>query len=170
MSPPARPRASAGPRPRALLATPLESARPHARGPVVRDGDASAPRDAGVGFRAGAKTGSSTPPADDECDSDQHAAREQPCDDALGNGPEMAKSPAAAVVGPLRELDVADDRVELPVAQLLFPEARHDPGADAHRLGDLSRRRLVEYGRNRADDKTARTCDLMTARAMLGEE
>src|SRR5581483_157486 len=56
------------------------------------------------------------PLADREAQADERAGGEEPRHEPLRHGPEMAERPAAAVVRVLRQLDVADDRVELPVA------------------------------------------------------
>src|SRR6266511_4443941 len=72
--------------------------------------------------------------ADDDRDEDEDASGNQPRDDPLGNRPKVAQSPPPAVVGILRQQDVADDRIELPVADLLLREARHQVRADPDRL------------------------------------
>src|SRR5579884_1957216 len=60
------------------------------------------------------------PLADHHADRDERERRDEPRDQALGHGAEMTDRPAAAVVRVLRVLDVPDDRVELPVGDLLL--------------------------------------------------
>src|SRR3954464_14483278 len=84
------------------------------------------------------------PLPDDETDSEQRGAGDEPRDEAFGNRPDIPERPAAAVVGMLRVLDVADDRVELAVADRLRRERRHHVRADADGFGDLRRGRVTE--------------------------
>src|SRR5207302_10970812 len=81
-----------------------------------------------------------------------------------------AKPPTAGPVRVLRELDVTDDRVELPVAEIPLRELRHHVRPDPYRLGDLKRRRVDERGRERARDDSALRDDLVTTGAVLREQ
>src|SRR6185437_16834311 len=83
---------------------------------------------------------------------------------------EVAESPAAGPRRAMREPDVTDDRVELPVAERALRELRHHVRPDSHRLGDLARRRLHEIRRQRSGHVAALRHDLVTAGAVLGEE
>src|SRR5438034_4704725 len=82
----------------------------------------------------------------------------------------MSDRPAAAVVGMLGVLNVADDRVQMPVADLLLREPRHQVGPDADGLGDLHGRRILERRRNRTGDESALGDDLVAACAVLSKE
>src|SRR5581483_3040571 len=91
----------------------------------------------------------------DDADRNEESGRQEPRDETLGHRADVADRPAAAVVGMLDPVDVADDRVELPVRDRLRRELRHDVRADAHRLGDLHVGRILERRRQRAGDDAA---------------
>src|SRR5213595_2168524 len=65
--------------------------------------------------------------------------RDEPGDEALRHRADVTERPATAIVGMLRVLDVADDRVEVTVADLPRGEVRHQVRAYAYSLGDLDR-------------------------------
>src|ERR1051326_1369116 len=95
------------------------------------------------------------PPSYDDADRNEERGGEEPRHEALGHRPDVADRPPAPVVGVLHPVDVADDRVELPVRYRLRGEARHDVGPDANRLRDLHVRRTLERRRERTGDDAA---------------
>src|SRR5205823_3483747 len=99
----------------------------------------------------------------------EHDRRQQPGDHALGDRADSAYPPPALVVGVGRP-EVADDRGELAIADLLLRERRHHERPGAHRLGDLDRRHMLDRRRARAGHESALPGDLMASRAVLGEE
>src|SRR5437763_6360833 len=110
------------------------------------------------------------PPPEQQAEDEQRRHGQEPGHEPLWNRPEEAESPPAGAVRPLRELDVADDRVELPVADRVLRELRHHVGPDPHGLRDLERRRPVERRRQRARHVAALPDNLVAARAVLREE
>src|SRR3954451_2185028 len=66
------------------------------------------------------------PLSDHDADCDEGGHRDEPGDETLRDGTEVPDRPAAPVVGVLCVLHVGDDRVELPIADRLLREARHD--------------------------------------------
>src|SRR5256885_3389400 len=84
------------------------------------------------------------PLPDHDADGDEGRHPEEPGDEPLRNGAQMADRPTAPVVRVLRVLDVADDRVELRIRERLLREPRRHVRADADGLGDLRRGRVLE--------------------------
>src|SRR4029079_5811656 len=92
------------------------------------------------------------PLSDYHADGDERRHPDEPGDEALRNRADVADRPAAAVIRVLRVLDVADDRVELAIGDVLLREGRHHVGADPDGLCDLRRRRVLERRRERPGD------------------
>src|SRR5439155_19710148 len=84
--------------------------------------------------------------------------------------PDVAERPAALVGRMLRVLDVADDRIDVGVAQLPLREARHQIWTDSHGLGDLHRAGVLERRNERTGYVPALGVDLVTAAAVLREQ
>src|SRR5947209_7884236 len=110
------------------------------------------------------------PLSHDGADRDEERGGEEPRHEALGHRADVADRPTAVIVRMLRPVDVADDRVELPVRDRLRRELRHDVRADADRLRDLHVRRALERRRKRSRDDAALRDYLVTARAVIGEQ
>src|SRR3954451_21571498 len=96
-------------------------------------GPPRAPAGAGAGT-AGARTppGSRRRPplAEEQADPDERGAGDQPGDEPLGAGAEETDRSPALLLRGLRVLDVADDRIELTVGDVLLREPGHQVGAD----------------------------------------
>ena len=69
----------------------------------------------------------------------------------------------------LRPLDVAGDRSELLVVDLVRVEKRHQIRPHADRLRDLTRRRVEQRGRETSGHNPAAADDLMAASAVVGK-
>src|SRR4051794_14966751 len=100
---------------------------------------------------------------------DKRERTDEPGDHALRNRPDVADRPTAAVVGVLRVLEVARDRVDLVLRECLLAERRHQVRADAHRFGNVDRCRVAYPRHARAREDPALAGDLMTARAVFRE-
>src|SRR5579862_502865 len=101
---------------------------------------------------------------------DEHDHGDEPRHEPLRHGADLADPPAAAVVGVLRPVDIADDRVELPVADRPLRETRHDVRPDADRLCDLDVGRVLERRWERSRHDAPLRDDLMAAGAVFREE